>query len=196
MIRLDCLGTKREEGEVDINEAVFVDAETTGLSTASGTVAFLVGVGYVTATGFIVHQFFLPDYPSEPALLEAITDLVDGRHLVVSFNGKAFDLPLLETRYTMQRMPTPFINMAHVDLLHVSRRFWRGRFVDNSLQTLEKELLGVHRYNDTPGYLIPQLYFDFLSTGNAEPLAGVLLHNRLDIVSLLFLMQTIQKLSR
>ena len=171
---------------------MFVDAETTGLSTTAGTVAFLIGVGYVVGDSFHVHQFFLPDYADEPAMLEAVTDLVEGKTVVVSFNGKAFDLPLLEARYIVQRMATPFAGMRHLDLLHVSRRFWRGRFVDNTLQTLEKELLSVYRYNDTPGYLIPQLYFDYLRNGDPEPLAGVMLHNRLDIVTLLFLMNTVQ----
>jgi uncharacterized protein YprB with RNaseH-like and TPR domain len=193
MIALDCFETTGGNGEIDIEQFVFVDAETTGLSTTAGTVAFLIGVGYVDADCFKVHQFFLPDYADEPPMLEAVADLVSGKTVVVSFNGKAFDLPLLEARYVVQRMTTPFANMRHLDLLHVSRRFWRGRFIDNTLQTLEKELLSVYRYNDTPGYLIPQLFFDYLRNGEPEPLAGVMLHNRLDIVTLLFLLNTIQK---
>ncbi len=191
-VSFDCFETSGGNGCADCEQLVFIDAETTGLSTTAGTVAFLIGVGYVTGDIFRVHQFFLPDYADEPALLDAVTELVDGKTVVVSFNGKSFDLPLLEARYIVQRMSTPFARMRHLDLLHVSRRFWRGRFVDNTLQTLEKELLNVYRYNDTPGYLIPQLYFDYLRTGEPEPLAGVMLHNRLDIVTLLFLMQTIQ----
>ncbi len=176
-----------------LGEMVFVDAETTGLSAASGTVAFLVGVGLVAENGFRVHQFFLPDYPDEPAQLDLISELVVGRSTVVSFNGKSFDMPLLETRYRMQKLETPFAQMLHIDLLHVCRRFWKGRFDDNTLQTLERELLGVYRLDDTPGYLIPQLYFDYLATGNAQPLAGVLLHNRLDIVTLLFLLDSVER---
>jgi uncharacterized protein YprB with RNaseH-like and TPR domain len=191
-VSLDCFETTSGNGNIDIEQFVFVDAETTGLSTTAGTVAFLIGVGYVEGDCFKVHQFFLPDYADEPPMLEAVADLVDGKTVVVSFNGKAFDLPLLEARYVLQRMTTPFAGMRHLDLLHVSRRFWRGRFVDNTLQTLEKELLSVYRYNDTPGYLIPQLFFDYLRTGEPEPLAGVMLHNRLDIVTLLFLMNTVQ----
>jgi hypothetical protein len=191
-VSLDCFETTSGNGNIDIEQFVFVDAETTGLSTTAGTVAFLIGVGYVEMDCFKVHQFFLPDYADEPPMLEAVADLVDGKTVVVSFNGKAFDLPLLEARYVLQRMTTPFASMRHLDLLHVSRRFWRGRFVDNTLQTLEKELLSVYRYNDTPGYLIPQLFFDYLRTGEPEPLAGVMLHNRLDIVTLLFLMNTVQ----
>jgi uncharacterized protein len=189
---LDCFETSRDNGQVDLEQLVFVDAETTGLSTTAGTVAFLIGVGYLVGDCFQVHQLFLPDYADEPAMLEAVADLVEGRSVVVSFNGKSFDLPLLEARYIVQRMSTPFAGMRHIDLLHVSRRFWRGRFVDNTLQTLEKELLNVYRYNDTPGYLIPQLYFDYLRTGEPEPLAGVMLHNRLDIVTLLFMLHTVQ----
>ncbi len=192
-VDLDCFETSHNNGTAALDKAVFVDAETTGLSAASGTVAFLVGVGYTEGDSFVVRQFFLPDYPDEPAMLDAIADMVADREVVVSFNGKAFDLPLLETRFTMQRRENPFEGMHHIDLLHCSRRFWKGRFNDTTLQTLERELLEVHRYNDTPGYLIPQLYFDFLRHGHAEPLAGVLLHNRLDIVSLLYLLHTIQK---
>lgn len=191
-VALDCFETTSGNGSIDIGQFVFVDAETTGLSTTAGTVAFLIGVAYVSGDTFKVHQFFLPDYADEPPMLEAVADLVEGKSAVVSFNGKAFDLPLLEARYVVQRMGTPFVGMRHIDLLHVSRRFWRGRFPDNTLQTLEKELLGVYRYNDTPGYLIPQLYFDYLRTGDPEPLAGVMLHNRLDIVTLLFLLYTVQ----
>ncbi len=175
-----------------LSEMVFVDAETTGLSAATGTVAFLVGVGVVRESKFIVHQFFLPDYSDEPAMLDAIAELVEDHSVVVTFNGKCFDLPLLETRFTMHRMPMPFREMFHIDLLHCCRRFWKGRFEDTTLQTLERELLGVYRYNDTPGYLIPQLYFDYLRHGRSEPMAGVLLHNRLDIVTLLFLADVIQ----
>jgi uncharacterized protein YprB with RNaseH-like and TPR domain len=178
---------------LDIREAVFVDAETTGLSAAAGTVAFLLGVGYVRDESFKVHQFFLPDYPDEPAMLDAVSDLVEDRSCVCTFNGKCFDLPLLETRYILHRRRTPFADMTRIDLLHSSRRFWRGRFADNTLQTLERELLGLYRYHDTPGYMIPQLYFDFLKHGESQPLEGVLLHNRLDIVSLLFLLRVTQK---
>jgi len=178
--------------KIALSDLVLIDAETTGLSAASGTVAFLVGVGIVHDGKLVVHQFFLPDYPDEPAMLDAIAEIVEDRSVVVTFNGKCFDLPLLETRYTMHRMKTPFAGMLHIDLLHCCRRFWKGRFDDTTLQTLERELLGVFRHNDTPGYLIPQLYFDYLRRGHSEPLAGVLLHNRLDIVTLLFLADVVQ----
>ncbi len=184
---------KETQRRISLSEMVFVDAETTGLSAATGTVAFLVGIGVVNDGKLVVHQFFLPDYPDEPAMLDAISEVVEGRSAVVSFNGKCFDLPLLETRFTMHRMQTPFHGMCHIDLLHCCRRFWKGRFEDSTLQTLERELLSVYRYNDTPGYLIPQLYFEYLRHGRSEPLSGVLLHNRLDIVTLLFLADAVQK---
>ncbi len=184
---------RESERKISLSEMVFVDAETTGLSAATGTVAFLVGIGVVRDGNFVVHQFFLPDYPDEPAMLDAISEIVEDRNVVVSFNGKCFDLPLLETRFAMHRMQTPFQGMCHIDLLHCCRRFWKGRFEDSTLQTLERELLSVFRYNDTPGYLIPQLYFDYLRHGRSDPLSGVLLHNRLDIVTLLFLADVVQK---
>ncbi|MCK4858588.1 MAG: ribonuclease H-like domain-containing protein [candidate division Zixibacteria bacterium] len=179
--------------KIGVNEILFIDAETTGLSTATGTVAFLVGAGYLDDSVFKIHQFFLPDYPDEAAMLDALADLIGERRCLCTFNGKCFDLPLLETRYLMQKMPVPFADSLQIDLLHSSRRFWRGCFADTTLQTLEKELLGFYRYDDTPGYLIPQLYFDFLKSGQAKPLAGVLQHNRHDIISLLFLLQATQK---
>ncbi len=175
-----------------LEDFVFIDAETTGLSAASGTVAFLVGVGFVADNCLTVTQFFLPDFPDEPAQLEAIAEIAGDRRHVVSFNGKCFDLPLLETRYAMQRLKSPFVGMFHIDLLHCCRRFWRGRFDDSTLQTLERELLNLHRQDDTPGWMIPSLYFDYLRSGRAGPLAGVLLHNRLDIVTLLFLVDAVR----
>ena len=176
-----------------LSDFVFIDAETTGLSAASGTVAFLVGVAVVDDNRFTVHQFFLPDYPDEAAMLDAIAEIVEDRKIVVSFNGKSFDLPLLETRYRMQKMATPFSGMFHIDLLHVCRRFWKGRFDDTTLQTLERELLNAYRHNDTPGFMIPQLYFDYLRHGQSAPLEGVLLHNRLDIVTLLYLLDAVHQ---
>ncbi|MFH2055255.1 MAG: ribonuclease H-like domain-containing protein [bacterium] len=191
--RLECFEPRHQDEEIPLSEVIFVDAETTGLSAATGTVAFLLGVGFVRDNNFVVQQFFLPDYPDEPAQLEAIADLVSDYSVVCSFNGKSFDLPLLETRFVMQRQKSPFEGMLHIDLLHSSRRFWRQRLPDVTLQTLEKSLLGLYRYGDTPGYMIPQLYFDFLRAGRAEPLHGVFKHNQLDIVSLLFLLVATQR---
>jgi len=192
-LRLDCFDPQRLDEQLKLSDLVFVDAETTGLSAATGTVAFLVGIGFVRGDQFVVQQFFLPDYPDEAAQLEAIADLVSNYKVVCSFNGKSFDLPLLETRYIMQRLSSPFEGMLHIDLLHSSRRFWRHRLPDVTLQTLEKSLLGFYRHGDTPGYMIPQLYFDFLREGRAEPLYGVFQHNQLDIVSLLFLAVATQR---
>jgi uncharacterized protein YprB with RNaseH-like and TPR domain len=191
--KVECFEPLLVDQQLKLDEVLFIDAETTGLSAATGTVAFLVGVGFVRDDQFVVQQFFLPDYPDEAAQLEAIAELVGEYTAVCSFNGKCFDLPLLETRYIMQRRQSPFGEMLHLDLLHSSRRFWRQRLPDVTLQTLEKHLLGLYRHGDTPGYMIPQLYFDFLRDGRAEPLHGVFLHNQLDIVSLLFLLVVTQR---
>lgn len=192
-VLLDHFEVLPRQERISLDEIVFIDAETTGLSAATGTVAFLVGAGQIIDNRLCVTQFFLPDYPHEAAMLDAIADLVEQKQLVVSFNGKSFDLPLLETRYALKRLRSPFEEMHHIDLLHCCRRFWRGRFEDSTLQTLERRLLGMYRCDDTPGYLIPQLYFDFLRDGDAAPLGGVLLHNRMDIVTLLFLLCTVQR---
>ncbi|HEY8347923.1 MAG TPA: ribonuclease H-like domain-containing protein [Symbiobacteriaceae bacterium] len=172
---------------VEMERAIFLDTETTGLSGGSGTYAFLVGLGFFEGNQFVVRQYFLRDYPEEEALLEAAAeDLASGR-VLVTFNGKAFDWPLLEERYRMHRRTPPLAGVPHLDLLHPSRRIWRERLPQCTLATLEAQILGVLRERDVPGELIPQRYFDYLRTGNAEPLDEVLEHNRLDILSLVSL---------
>lgn len=171
----------------DLRRAAFLDTETTGLAGGTGTYAFLVGVGYFTATSFEVRQFFLRDYSNEKALLYALnmSCIELGLNSLVTFNGKCFDLPLLETRYTMARMRFNLSAARHLDLLAPSRRLWRGRLDSCALRSLEQHILGVQRSsNDVPGYLIPSLYFDYLRSGDAWPLQHVFYHNQQDIISM------------
>lgn len=174
----------RVPSAVDIRSAVFFDTETTGLAGGTGTHAFLVGLGYFEGYDFVLKQYFLRDYPEEDALLEALADDLSRFSLLVSFNGKSFDWPLMETRYRLARRRVPLSGVPHLDLLHPSRRIWKARLVQCNLQNLEAQILGVQRMGDVPGGLIPQLYFDYLRTGDAAPLLDVILHNRLDILSL------------
>lgn len=172
---------------LSLRRAVFFDTETTGLAGGTGTYAFLVGLGFFEGHDFVVRQYFMRDYSEEEPMLAAIAGDLSRFEWLVSFNGKSFDWPLMETRYRMSRRKVPLYGAPHLDLLHPARRIWKERLGACNLQNLEAQILGVHRQGDVPGHLIPQLYFDYLRTGNLEPLAGVILHNRLDILSLVSL---------
>jgi len=169
----------------------FLDLETTGLAGGAGTHAFLVGCAHLEAGGLSVRQFLLPGYEHERALLAEVAGWAASRGALVTFNGKSFDVPLIETRYLFHRVPFPLDTTSHVDMLHPARRLWRARgAVQGSLEancslgTLERLLAGVHRVGDVPGFEIPSRYFQFVRSGDAHPLEAVLEHNRLDLVSL------------
>ena len=170
---------------------LFVDLETTGLSGGAGTVAFLVGCGWFDMGAFQVRQFLLTSYASERALLSAVADCFADATLLVTYNGKTFDLPVMETRWLFHRIPPPVDSVRHFDMLHPARRLWRTRddgVLDDGggcrLGTLERVLCGVTRVGDVPGMEIPARYFRFLRSGDARPLEPVLEHNRLDLISL------------
>src|SRR4030043_644913 len=164
---------------------LFLDTETSGLAGGTGTFAFLVGAGRYTQDGFHLAQFFMRDPLEEPALLLALEEFLAPCQTIVSFNGKAFDVPLLNTRYTMQGWKSPFKNLAHVDLLHLGRRLWRDRLPSRTLANLEVQILEASRTDDEiPGWMIPQLYFDYLRDGDARPLKRVFYHNAMDVISL------------
>lgn len=166
---------------------LFLDTETTGLAGGTGTYAFLVGVAWVEGDRLVVLQHFMRDLDEEPALLAALGPLLERASGLVTYNGGGFDLPLLETRFILarRRWPGP---PAHVDLLGPARRVWAARLLDCRLGTLEREVLGLEREDDVPGYLIPSLYFDFLRHRRAAPLARVFAHNRDDVLSLVALL--------
>ncbi|MGE0463767.1 MAG: ribonuclease H-like domain-containing protein [Vicinamibacterales bacterium] len=173
----------------------FLDLETTGLAGGAGTQAFLVGCACISRDGVSVRQFLLPGYEHERALLAEVGDWAAERGAIVTFNGKSFDVPLIETRYLFHRVPFPLEGVPHVDMLHPARRLWRARGTlegsgeaSCSLGTLERLLGGVHRVGDVPGFEIPSRYFQFVRDGDARPLEAVLEHNRLDLVSLALVM--------
>ena len=169
---------------------LFVDLETTGLSGGAGTVAFLVGIGWFDLGAFQVRQFLLTSYAAERALLCAVAQCFDAAALLVTYNGKTFDVPVMETRWLFHRMPMPLESVPHFDMLHPARRLWRDRgdvAIDSGgcrLGTLERVLCDVTRVGDVPGMEIPARYFRFLRSGDARPLEPVLEHNRLDLISL------------
>lgn len=168
----------------EISRLMFLDTETTGLAGGTGTCAFLIGVGAVEGTQFVVRQFFLRDYPEEKAMLAALAEALSTYQGLVTFNGKTFDLPLLETRYKLARIESPFARLLHLDLLHPARRLWKLRLESCRLGHLETEVLGIHRQGDVDGSEIPGIYFDYLRTGDARGLQPVFYHNALDIISL------------
>jgi uncharacterized protein YprB with RNaseH-like and TPR domain len=169
----------------DPESMVFLDTETSGLAGGTGTFAFLVGVGRYTPEGFHLSQFFMRDPLEEPALLLALEDFLAPCRTIVSFNGKAFDVPLLNTRYTLQGWKSPFRNLSHVDLLHLARRLWRDRLPSRTLANIEVQILQASRTDEEiPGWMIPDIYFEYLRDGDARPLQRVFYHNAMDVVSL------------
>ncbi len=181
-------------GGSDASRLLFVDLETTGLAGGAGTCAFLVGCGWFDGARFCVRQFFLSSYSGEAALLKGVWQLAQGISGVVTFNGKSFDLPLIETRFLFHRMQTPFSAVPHIDMLHPARRLWRaddapaaGLTASCRLSVLDHVLCGVSREGDVNGFEIPGRYFAYVRSGDARPLEAVLEHNRLDLVSLALL---------
>jgi uncharacterized protein YprB with RNaseH-like and TPR domain len=160
---------------------LFLDTETTGLAGGTGTYAFLVGVAWWDAGGLQVEQFFMRDHSEEHAVLVALAERLKERRVLVSFNGKSFDWPLLDTRYRMTRSIAPVAPRAHLDLLHPARQLWRLRLSSVRLTELERHVLGWQRGTDVAAELIPQIYFEFLRGGPSEPLALVFRHNQMDL---------------
>jgi uncharacterized protein YprB with RNaseH-like and TPR domain len=166
---------------------IFFDLETTGLNGGAGTYAFLIGCGWFDDCGsFVTRQYFLADCAGEGAMLDGVMQDLGRAGVLVSFNGKSFDAPLLETRYLFHRRPWIGAGVAHLDVLHPARRFWGGgdRDANCSLGTLETRLAGVRRLDDVQGFEIPARYFQYVRSGDARPLRDVLEHNRQDLLSL------------
>ena len=170
--------------DVPPGEWAFLDTETTGLAGGTGTCAFLVGVGRITPEGFRVRQFFMRDYGEEASLLDALTRHLEPFRVLITYNGRTFDQPLLETRYRMNRARPPFSRFQHLDLLHGARRLWKLRFDSCRLVDLEIQILGFERQGDVPGALIPYIYFEYVRTGEMARLLPVFHHNAIDIVTL------------
>lgn len=168
----------------DASRVVYLDTETTGLAGGAGTCAFLIGIGTVEGMQFVVRQFFLREYTEEKAMLAALAEALAGRDALVTFNGKTFDVPLLETRYTLARLRAPFQRLLHLDLLHPARKLWKLRLESCQLTNLERHVLGIERDGDVPGSEIPEIYFDYLRSGDARGLQPVFFHNALDVISM------------
>lgn len=197
---------------------LFFDLETTGLNGGAGTVAFLAGCAWFDCGALQVRQFVLTSLAAERALLEALREQIDAAPLVASYNGRAFDAPLMDVRWAFHRLPSPFEAKPHFDMLPPARRLWKHRGEPSggalpragagsprtvypersgcSLMAFERQLLKFHRVDDVPGFEIPSRYFQFLRSGDASPLESVLEHNRLDLVSLAVLTARAARLVR
>jgi uncharacterized protein YprB with RNaseH-like and TPR domain len=163
---------------------VFLDTETTGLAGGTGTYVFLVGLGTWVGSRLRVTQFFLGDLAAEAAFLAAVREAVAGSPRLITFNGRTFDLPLLETRYLLARSPWWGPEVPHVDLYPMARALWRAHVADCRLATLESALLGLDRGDDLPGAMMPQLYFRYLRVADPRVLPRIFTHNRWDLLAL------------
>jgi uncharacterized protein YprB with RNaseH-like and TPR domain len=178
----------------DLDGLCVVDLETTGLAGGAGTQAFLVGCARLDGDGVAIRQFLSPGFEHERAQLHLVSEWMRDRTQLLTFNGRTFDVPLLEMRFSYHRLPWPWGELPHLDALHPARRFWRDRATvagpdpddaSCSLGVLERRLSGLHRVGDVPGFEIPTRYFQFARDGRPEPLEAVLEHNRLDLLSTL-----------
>ena len=175
---------------LSLPELLFFDTETTGLSGA-GAVPFLIGFGCFVGDGFETRQYIIPDLADEAAMLEDVFAEFNTERTLVSYNGKAFDKPLIEDRFIIHRVAKEAPHKEHVDLLHAARALFKRRLGDCSLGNIEEHALGYCRDEDIPGYLVPSVYLDWLHNDEAGRLADVIAHNRQDIVSLAALMAVI-----
>ena len=197
--RDESLSRKTRTALEDPTKWLFLDTETTGLAGGTGTYAFLIGLGWWDAGGLQVEQLFMRDFTEEHSILHELSTRVVERPVLVTFNGKSFDWPLLENRFTMTRSIAAPKLAAHLDLLHPARALWKLRLGSVRLAELERHVLdaprlGWHRENDVASALIPQFYFDYLRGGPAAPLAGVVRHNQMDLRGLAALFGKINSL--
>ncbi|HSL31608.1 MAG TPA: ribonuclease H-like domain-containing protein [Anaerolineales bacterium] len=180
--------------ELPLSRFAFLDTETSGLAGGTGTYAFMVGIARFVEDRFVLRQFFMRDPAEEPAMLEAIAQFLAPAEALVTFNGKAFDAPLLSTRFRLHHIPVPFQGYCHLDLLPLARKLWRDRLESRALKYLEQHILGLRRaVEEVEGYEIPWLYFDYLKTGDARPLAGVFYHNAMDVVAMAALLSHVNE---
>lgn len=172
---------------LDPKRILYLDTETTGFMGA-GTVAFLVGVGWLTERGFTVQQYLMRDYPEEKFQLEHLQENLSHFDVICTFNGRSFDVPLLRDRFLMNRMSPGCLDKPHIDLLHIARRVWKLRLKHCRLGDLEEAVLGIRRQGDIPGAQVPEQFFSYLKTGQFSLLEEILQHNAQDVASLCVLL--------
>jgi len=173
-------------------EFLFIDTETTGLSGGAGTYVFLVGVAKYEKDSLNFAQFFLQDPQSESAQLSALERYVADAKVIVSYNGKSFDLPRIKSRYRFHGWPNPFENIYHIDLLHIARRLWKPHLPGCTLGDLEEHIIGLQRDNlDIPGWQISEFFYEYMQSGDPSPLENIFYHNEVDVISLAALLEYI-----
>jgi hypothetical protein len=181
---LRLIASKSVDSLCDSSQWLFLDTETTGLSGGTGTYAFLVGLAWWEEDGFAVEQHFMRDHSEEPSLLLEVLERLAQRRVLVTFNGKSFDWPLLQTRYQVTRVGAIPEPAAHLDLLHPARQLWGVRLESVALAQLERHILRLDRGQDIPSETIPQRYFDFLRGGPPDAIVEVFHHNQMDLCGL------------
>ncbi|MFQ6109300.1 MAG: ribonuclease H-like domain-containing protein [Candidatus Aminicenantales bacterium] len=184
---LSCLSRDEAFTSLDLSTALFIDLETTGLSGGTGVVPFLVGMGYYSDEKFWITQFFLGDLAEEERMIAELSQFFSQMNFqsLVTYNGKGFDLPLLETRFILHRQPFPLSSLPHLDFLYSARSLWRHKHLSCQLFHLSREVVEADRSEDIPSAEIPWRYFQYLKTGNFDLMEPVLYHNQEDILSLL-----------
>ena len=178
-----------------LDRMLFIDTETSGLSGGAGTFAFLIGVGRFVREGFLLRQFIMRDPTEEQSMLLHLSNVIDKNTIFVTFNGKSFDIPLIQYRFIINRFPDRIRELPHLDILHLSRRLWRRQLASCTLKDLEVAILHFTRTSeDVPGWMIPDIYFEYLRTNDPKQIADVIYHNAQDIVSLAALFIQISEL--
>jgi uncharacterized protein YprB with RNaseH-like and TPR domain len=169
---------------INIKDLLFFDLETTGLSGGAGTYPFLIGIAFFEDNGFKVIQYFLPEYDRDIHAYLDFKKYIKSKSILVSYNGKSYDYPLLKNRFILNRYDNIFKEFYHIDLLHLSRRIWKNSLKNCSLGNIEQQIFKFSRLNDIEGYLIPHAYFDYLQSGNYDNIINIISHNEQDLISL------------
>jgi len=198
-VHLPLLSRNQHDEPIDLSKILVFDLETTGLAGGAGTFPFLIGLGTIEPDGMRTVQYFLPDYGREPIAYLDLDGSFKEKTVLLSFNGKSYDYPLLNNRFILNRIENPWQGMMHLDLLHFARRLWKSRLTSCSLEAIEQEIFLFHRYGDIEGWLIPQAYFDFLQTGKIDDIRKIINHNQQDLISLgrlLFYLDQIERADR
>jgi uncharacterized protein YprB with RNaseH-like and TPR domain len=179
-----------------LEELLFFDLETTSLSIGTGTYPFLIGLGYLQKDSLVIDQYFMHRFDCEPAILKEVRSSFRTAGIVVTYNGKTFDMPLIKNRYRLNRVPDFPMEIPVVDLLYPCRRIFKNLYENCSLKVIEEQVLGVFREDDIPGWEIPDVFFSYQKYGETARLAQVVEHNRMDIESMVLLMVTLNRFYR
>jgi uncharacterized protein len=178
------LAFARRDDSVATADILFFDTETTGLAGGTGTRAFMIGAARWGDAGLHVQQWYMTAMAAECDLLAAFADTLTPCTVLASYNGRSYDAPLLAARYRLARMCNPLCACDHIDLLHPTRRRYRGRWENCRLATIERRVLGIVREDDLPGSEAPAAWLSYLRGGSARNLRRVVEHNRRDLLSL------------